>query len=206
MKKIVKTLIKIKYKYLYVFILISTLLYPIPAFASQYTGTARAIVAIGSASAQCPQGWPLAHGYITQGVRGGTSHYRLYPGEQAIDLGGNASDTQTFATFSGKVKYVIDEFTPGVGYGRYVDIEGTCNGTLFTARWAHLSYIDGAIVPDSQITIGQLIGGIDSTGNSSGTHLHYSFMGLTMGSPYITQNPSSPICQSDDGSACGVFW
>ncbi len=195
-----------KLKILFFFALLNIIFYPYPVLASQFTGTARAIVAIGSTPTQCPQGWPTSHGYITQGPQGTTDHFRLYPSEQAIDVGGNPIDTPTFATFSGTVLIVNSDYTPGVGYGKYVDIQGSCNGTTFTARWAHLDFIDGQIVAGNPVNIGQQIGGIDSTGHSTGTHLHYSFFGLTMGTPYIPQNPSSPSCDSDNGTACGIFW
>ncbi len=179
-------------------------MFPYTVFAASFSGSATAVTIIGTSSSQCPQSWPLAHGYITQGPQGTTSHYRLYPNEQAIDIGGNPTDTPAFATFSGTVLVAQTDYTPGVGYGRYVDIQGTCNGAAFTGRWAHLDYIDGAVTVGSKVNFGQLIGGIDNTGNSEGTHLHYSFLGLTMGTPYIPQNPAFSTCNSN--VACNINW
>lgn len=181
---------------------------PYTVYASQFTGSATAVTTIGSVSSACPQGWPTAHGYITQGPEGALDHARLLAdyNESAIDIGSNTTGTPTYATFSGTVLVANTQYTPGVGYGIYVDIQGTCNGTAFTGRWAHLDYIDSAIQVGSKVNFGQLIGGIDSTGNSTGTHLHYSFIGLAMGTPYIPKNPAYPSCGRDDGTACGVFW
>lgn len=173
-------------------------------WAATFTETGQAIVTVGSPPIQCPSGWPLVSGVITQGPLGSVSHAALYPGEQAIDIGSNPLGTPTFATFSGKI--VVAQDFDDLHYGKHVDIEGICNGKTFIGRWAHLNSLDASITVGAQISKGQEIGKIDSTGNSTGTHLHYSFMNLEMGTPYIPQNPAFPSCQSDDGSSCAVSW
>ncbi len=171
--------------------------------------SATAIVKIGSPPTNCPSGWPTPAGTVTQGIQGTTSHYRLFPAEQAIDIAGAASrGTPTFTTFSGVVATKNDQ-TENPGYGYFVDVTGNCNGQTFTARWAHLESISAG-VPDVGETIntGTEIGKIDATGHvlcdpqpCDPSHLHYSFFGLDMKTPYIPQDPIA-ICDGD----CGVSW
>lgn len=166
------------------------------------SNTANATVIVGSVAEGCPSGWPTQHGSISQGIRGATSHHRLYPAEYAIDIGGvTTTNVPTFTTFAGKVIRVnqIDDN----GYGIYVDIEGICGGSTFTARWAHLDSISAGIAIDAMISAGQQVGRVDSTGHVTGPHLHYSFFGLNMQSPNI---PTTPPETCDGESACGVTW
>ena len=54
------------------------------------------------------------------------------------------------------------------GYGKMVEID---HGNGFATRYGHLSEIDVKV--GQQITIGQVIGRVGSTGRSTGPHLHY---------------------------------
>ncbi|OGD83966.1 hypothetical protein A2775_02835 [Candidatus Curtissbacteria bacterium RIFCSPHIGHO2_01_FULL_39_57] len=177
----------------------------IPENKSAVSDSATAIVIIGHPQLSCPQGWPLRSGYISQGPEGSTSHRRLLP-EEAIDIGGNSMGTPTTATFTGTVQ-LIDTSDPINGYGYHVDISGNCNGVPFVARWAHLEYVNNTIQEGQSVAFGQIIGGIDATGHvvpsgEAGTHLHYSFFGLSMQEPFIPQNPIPRNCDED----CGVSW
>lgn len=169
-------------------------------FASQYTSSGKATVLIGNAPSECPQGWPTTHGAISQGVQGATSHAALYPNEQAIDVA-VPTGTPAYATFSGIVT-VAQPFNDA-HYGIHVDVQGSCNGTTFTARWAHLLNIDSNITVGSQISPNQELGLADCTGNCNGPHVHYSFFSLTMGTPYIPKSPS-PTC--DSITDCAISW
>ena len=147
----------------------------------------------------------MTHGRITQGPQGSRSHNALRAGgEEAIDIGDNPRGTPTYATFTGNVFYLNDD-PDASGYGNYVDIQGTCNGTVFRARWAHLNSISDLIQMGQPVSMGQSIGGIDDTGNSDGDHLHYSFFGLPMESPYIPQTPDPPSC-ADGAIPCNISW
>src|SRR3989344_6231861 len=101
----------------------------------------------------------------------------------------------TFATFAGTVDLVQYDPVGITGYGTYVDIKSVCNGTFFKARWAHLNSVDSAIKIGSDVSFGQLIGGIDETGfNIGGDHLHYSLFGLEIQN-YIPKPPATLSCE-----------
>lgn len=168
------------------------------------TDFATASVIIGQPPADCPNGWPTAHGRITQGPQGSASHAALATGgEQAIDIGENLNHEETFATFNGTV-FLVDP-TESTGYGLHVDVQGVCDGQAFRARWAHLLSIDPQIKVGEQVVVGQRIGRIDNTGYSLGDHLHYSFFGLEMREPYTPKTPTPPSCE-DGGTPCNISW
>lgn len=91
------------------------------------------------------------------GMRNGSHH-------EGIDIAA-PQGTPVNATFEGKVTSA--EMTSG-GYGNLIEIDHG-NGTV--TRYAHLASID-VKVGDS-VKAGQKIGGVGSTGRSSGNHLHY---------------------------------
>jgi len=151
----------------------------------------------------CPTGWPLESGEISQGPLGGTSHYRLYPSERAIDI---AADTGSavFATFDGQVVTVNFDITNN--YGIYVDVKGECNGVPFTARWAHLSAVADDVVAGVEVANRQVVGAVGNTGRSDGAHLHYAFFNLEMAAPNVPLTVVSYECDSDSQIKCGVVW
>lgn len=174
----------------------------LPEGQSQKVDQTTAVVTVGTPPADCPGVWPTDNGGngVTQGPQGATSHVKLYPGEQALDIG--VSKVAAKATFSGIVDYIDPDST--TGYGIFVDIKGVCNGQSFKARWAHLNSIRPEITPGSNVAVGQEIGTTDNTGNSSADHLHYSFFGLEMKEPYVPKMVADPAC--DSPADCGVNW
>jgi murein DD-endopeptidase MepM/ murein hydrolase activator NlpD len=54
------------------------------------------------------------------------------------------------------------------GYGLFVAVD---HGKGMQTRYGHLSQL--AVYPGQQVTIGQVLGYVGSTGNSTGPHLHY---------------------------------
>lgn len=78
--------------------------------------------------------------------------------------------------FSGSRMEVIHATGPGVvsftgvrsGYGNTVEID---HGKGLKTRYAHLAAISVAV--GQQVAVGQRLGGMGSTGRSTGTHLHY---------------------------------
>ena len=78
--------------------------------------------------------------------------------------------------FSGGPMTPIHATAPGVvsftgvrsGYGNTVEID---HGRGFKTRYAHMAVI--AVSVGQQVAVGQRLGGMGSTGRSTGTHLHY---------------------------------
>jgi murein DD-endopeptidase MepM/ murein hydrolase activator NlpD len=78
--------------------------------------------------------------------------------------------------FAGGAMTPIQATGPGVvsftgvrsGYGNTVEID---HGRGFKTRYAHLQVI--AVRTGQQVAVGQRLGGMGSTGRSTGTHLHY---------------------------------
>jgi murein DD-endopeptidase MepM/ murein hydrolase activator NlpD len=74
--------------------------------------------------------------------------------------------TEIHSTMSGKVVEVIT--TTKNGYGRYVDVK---NSLGFRTRYSHLSKV--MVKKGDQVTKGQVIGTLGTSGNVTGPNLHY---------------------------------
>lgn len=86
---------------------------------------------------------------------------------QGLDFAGNVGEP-VYATGNGKVVEVSYNF---FGYGKEVIID---HGFSYKTRYAHLNTID--VKEGDIITRGQQIGGMGSSGRSSGCHLHYEVL------------------------------
>ena len=58
-------------------------------------------------------------------------------------------------------------------YGNMVMITHVVDGQLFTTVYAHLSNIE--VIPGQTVSKGEPIGSMGSTGDSTGSHLHFEF-------------------------------
>jgi hypothetical protein len=188
-----------------------------------------AIVFIGNVPFTDPSGWPTS-GTITQtpycpyDPDTCPSHSNL----SAVDIGANLG-TPVYATHSGTVTSgsvlledynhdnVIDDkdlaicrTKPPYGCtGNYVVI----TGANYTTIYMHLESINTACVPESgssQIAQGALIGFVDSTGYSTGNHLHYEIRRNNGGEVPIDTLSSlmpdwsvSSVQSSYSGGGCG---
>ena len=81
-----------------------------------------------------------------------------------------------FATAKGTPVYSIADGTvieseTAVGWGKYVSIEHTINGQKIVSNYAHLSQLN--VKKWEKVDIGDKIGEVGSTGNSTGNHLHF---------------------------------
>jgi murein DD-endopeptidase MepM/ murein hydrolase activator NlpD len=117
----------------------------------------------------CAYGGPCANGYG-------------YPGHTGVDIS-NRSGGNIYASASGTVS--------SVGwysfYGYHVAIIHNINGTTYKTLYAHLSSFNVSI--GQTVSQGQVIGSMGSTGNSTGTHLHFEIRNAND----ATYNPCSFI-------------
>lgn len=180
---------------------------PVTAIEERFSQSATANVVVGSPRTDCPDIWPVPGDFVTQGPLGTAGHAGLAEGgELAIDISA-APGTPISTTFTGTV--VLADAEGGSGYGIQVRIQGTCNGTPFTAVFAHMQAIAAGIEDGVTVAKGQLIGFVGWTGHvipagPAGAHLHYSFIGLSpMNTPYIPKT-IEPTCSNSVYPGCGT--
>ncbi|HET7322675.1 MAG TPA: M23 family metallopeptidase [Longimicrobiaceae bacterium] len=104
---------------------------------------------------------------ITSGFTATRMHpilHRLLP-HTGVDYAGRIG-TPVHATADG----VVISAGPRGGYGNMVEVRHP-NG--YSTRYAHLSRIDPAAVPGTQVRQGEVIGYVGMTGMATGPHLHY---------------------------------
>ncbi|WP_172844479.1 M23 family metallopeptidase [Tumebacillus algifaecis] len=114
------------------------------------------VTAIGGGSWAYPVGGGYVSSYYGEN-RGGRPHL-------AIDIAASTG-TAVYASNSGTVSYVGDA---GDGYGNCIRIS---HGNGIVTLYGHLSSM--AVSPGQSVGKGQYIGGVGSTGWSTGAHLHY---------------------------------
>ena len=118
----------------------------------------------GSAAAFNPV-WPCESAYKVTCMyyyKDGSKHSTRYGYQNAMDITGGGN---IIAVESGKVESVMNSST---GFGKHIVILHP-NGTR--SLYAHLSSIK--VSQGQQVSKGQIIGVMGSTGNSTGIHLHF---------------------------------
>ncbi|UTT42132.1 murein hydrolase activator EnvC family protein [Exiguobacterium aurantiacum] len=150
--------------------------------ASTPAATPVASVPASGGMFQRPSGGRLSQGW---GAASGANGYTFHNG---IDLAAPVG-TPIRASQTGTVT------TAGWGgaYGNHVIITHVLNGQVWTTVYAHMSSV--SVSAGQRVTQGQHIGGMGSTGNSTGSHLHfeihrggYSYSSSSAGN---TVNPAS---------------
>lgn len=144
------------------------------SLATDETITASASVSVGNPKMGC---WPTS-GKIMQLPYGGFSHSRL----DAFDIG-NSIGTPVYAPFPGKLCDKGTDPSPNGGYGRYASLEFSVgSATNLVLYFGHFAKgpkeLSGGF--DSTgckaVQPGELIGLMDDTGYSFGSHLHYELL------------------------------
>ncbi len=81
---------------------------------------------------------------------------------------------------------VVSEMgNPSGALGVYAIIDHQVNGERFSSLYAHMAYGSLALTVGQQVTVGQLVGRVGSTGTSTGAHLHLGiFVGGAAVDPY----------------------
>lgn len=151
---------------------------------------------IGNPPVSVPATWPTAHGCITQGPGGITSH-NISGHDQAIDINHSLAGTPAIATFNGLVSQVGYN---DVYYGNYVILTGQNQGSNFFVLYGH--FITVAVKQGQRVKIGDTIGAIGRTGSADAEHLHYEVQGLKMAPPYIPL----PVSACDGINNCNICW
>lgn len=106
--------------------------------------------------------WPVPSAkYVSCAYMG----YANHTGMDITDGSGTTSGKTIVAANAGKVIMVIRGYT---GYGHYVIID---HGGGITTLYAHMSSISVSV--GQEVTRGQTIGAVGSTGNVTGPHLHF---------------------------------
>jgi hypothetical protein len=138
-----------------------------------------------------PDSLPIG-GTVTQGPLAKDCSHALY--KNVIDVAGPKDNI--LSTHDGVVEAVINM---GDGYGQYVDIRGRCGTTTFVTRYAHM------VVGSPKVKVGEkvekektILGTRNSSGNSSGNHLHYEIRGLT--TEYF--HDWEGCCNENNGTFC----
>jgi murein DD-endopeptidase MepM/ murein hydrolase activator NlpD len=95
---------------------------------------------------------------------------------QCWDPGANNGDP-VFATCSGVVRFADTATGGSAGYGNLIILDcETSTGTPFSVYYGHLQSF--SVVAGDEVSAGDHIGAANSTGNSTGPHLHYEVRGL----------------------------
>lgn len=95
------------------------------------------------------------------------------PGHEGIDYGG-ADGAPIYAAADGVVKLIAsdDGKHPYGAHMRVIHAAG--DGNTYETIYAHLRGFVAGIAQGDNVAAGQQIGYMGSTGNSTGTHLHFS--------------------------------
>jgi murein DD-endopeptidase MepM/ murein hydrolase activator NlpD len=120
--------------------------------------------ALGAAAQKLPLAKPTAAGRQTSSFGVRFDPFTKRPAfHSGLDFGGGFM-TPILATAPGVVSFA------GVrsGYGNTVEVD---HGQGFKTRYAHMQAI--AVKPGQRVAVGQRVGGMGSTGRSTGVHLHY---------------------------------
>jgi len=143
----------------------------------------------GGPSTMNPGGAPVA-GSRTQCPFGSYSHNGIWAMDWGAGLG-----TPIFSTFSG-----IARLGEGNGYGFYIDIHSNYNGDDFFIRYAHMPAGGYRVSDGESVEAGQQIGIVDTTGFSTGNHLHYEVVGANI--DWDNAGPYFGISQDEFNSLC----
>lgn len=113
--------------------------------------------------------WPTDYGEITQAFGSRPEYYQQFglPGHEGIDIKAPFG-SNVYACAPGIV-YEVRDASDGNAYGNHVRIDHE-NG--YKTIYAHFSR--SLVKLGDRVEAGQIIGLADSTGNSSGSHLHLS--------------------------------
>lgn len=130
-----------------------------PVAREMIVGTKNPIYSVGNSSGTSKGFiWPTIGGYVSCKIWG-------YKGHTGLDIAGCGYGSNIYASAAGTVVKVKWGNT---GYGYHVIIN---HGDGIQTLYAHMSNI--YVKPGQYVNQGDIIGAMGSTGNSTGTHLHF---------------------------------
>ncbi len=163
--------------------------------------------------------WPVDSQRINQGFGKNPDFYKPFglPGHEGIDFFAS-TNANVYACADGEV--FMSEHPKDHPYGLHVRIRHEQNGVKFKTVYAHLNR--SLVKVGQQVKQGDLIGKADNTGNSFGSHLHFTLKiegdsapgypgNIVDPTPYLKKREESPPPPSPDpdplpaGPASGVF-
>jgi murein DD-endopeptidase MepM/ murein hydrolase activator NlpD len=171
-------------KLLAISFLVTFLLTPALVFAQQQTNSNTVTTKVGNPKT-VSGGWPTT-GILTQGPKGALDHVNIFNGSgaEAVDIA-NSTGTPIHTTFAGTVIATHDCSAAGdctLHYGNSVEIQNDAGGSVM---FGHFSVVEVSV--GQKVSQGQEIGLMGTTGNSTGSHLHWEFRGIPLAPPYIPQ-------------------
>lgn len=117
------------------------------------------------------------------------TNYPSYEGHTGIDINIGVSGKSVCAIDDGEVFISMAKKENGlyVSYGEYVVIKHTDNnGNVYYSLYAHMVADSRTVEAGDTVVQGQILGLVDSTGNSTGDHLHFEIRDSSY-------NPINPI-------------
>ncbi len=130
-----------------------------PVAREMTVGTKNVIYSVGNASGTSKGFiWPTIGGYVSCGIWG-------YKGHTGMDIAGCGHGSNIYASAAGTVVKVKWGNT---GYGNYIIIN---HGDGIQTLYAHCSNL--YVKQGQYVNQGDIIAAMGSTGNSTGTHLHF---------------------------------
>ncbi|MCC9623269.1 peptidoglycan DD-metalloendopeptidase family protein [Thalassospira sp. MA62] len=155
--------------------------------SSSNSGSSASTAPVASAPASGGMFQRPASGRLTQGW-GPASGVNGYTFHNGLDIAAGVG-TPIYAAATG----TVTRAGWGGAYGNHVMITHVINGQVWTTVYAHMSSV--SVKAGQRVSQGQNLGGMGSTGNSTGSHLHfeihrggYSWSSSSAGS---TVNPAS---------------
>ncbi len=150
-----------------------------------------------------------------------TSTTQSYDGHRGTDFSGGPRGKSIYAAAGGTVAYKIDGFGDGFkgsedggGFGNYVRLD---HGNGLLTYYGHMTSGSVTATPvGSNVACGELVGGVGTSGSSTGLHLHFEprlngvgfdpYSGScspTSTSWWVNQGSGSPsvTCESSDATA-----
>lgn len=156
--------------------------------------------------------WPVDSRRVNQEFNVNPAFYRPYglPGHEGLDLYANHG-ANIYAAAEGDVTKA--EQPKNHPYGLQVRIRHSLNGIGFETIYAHMSQV--YVAPGQHVQTGQLLGLANNTGNSFGSHLHFTLKidgevttgfpaGIVDPLPYLQEGAALSTAPVELPSPCGI--